>query len=78
MPSQRVYPPAERPDVEVLVDGAWYAGELRAWTPGPDGWVAQVQWRRVAGETRLANFPAAEVRLAVSQTPDEVRSLRPV
>jgi hypothetical protein len=25
------YPNDQRPDVEVLVDGAWYPGELRQW-----------------------------------------------
>lgn len=66
MPTQRIYPPAKWPDVEVLVDGAWYPGELRAWTSTPDGWVAQVQWRRAVAENRLSNFHEDQVRPAAS------------
>ena len=34
--------PGERPDVEVLVDETWCAGELRMWTQDDDGsWTAQ-------------------------------------
>lgn len=30
-----VYPPADRPEVEVLVDGVRHHGELRMWDPAP-------------------------------------------
>ena len=32
-----VYRPDERPEVEVLVDGAWFYGELSMWTDNRDG-----------------------------------------
>lgn len=62
MATQRVYPPAEQPEVEVLVDGSWYPGDLRSWTSTPDGWVAQVRWNRAPGENLLGNFPEDRVR----------------
>jgi hypothetical protein len=45
------------PDVDVLVGGGRYPGEVRAWTPTAKGWVAQVQWRRTAGENRPPTAP---------------------
>jgi hypothetical protein len=58
-----VYPPADRPEVEVLVDGTWYPGELRMWTQGEDGsWSANVMWSRASGENRLDTFPSDNVR----------------
>jgi hypothetical protein len=35
--TQTVYPPADRPEVEVLVEGTWHYGELRMWTQHRDG-----------------------------------------
>lgn len=60
----RIYAPAERPDVEVLVDGEWLVGELRAWFPvGDDEWVAQVQYRPAGTTTRqIDRFAAGDVR----------------
>jgi len=45
----RIYRADERPDVEVLVDGTWWPGELRGtWTR--DGQpVANVSWRTGPG-----------------------------
>jgi hypothetical protein len=40
MPEAVVYRPADRPDVEVLIGGTWYPGELRMWSPRPE-------WREV-------------------------------
>ena len=55
--------PAERPEVEGLVDGVWYPGELRMWTKARDGsWSANVMWSRVSGENRLDTVPADHVR----------------
>lgn len=62
MPVQRVYPPAERPDVEVLVEGTWYAGDLRMWSRVDDLWIAQVRWNRGPGENLVGNFPEDRVR----------------
>lgn len=46
MPEARLYRPDERPDVEVLVDGTWWPGELHAWWPHEDGsWEATCSWR---------------------------------
>ena len=62
--SQTVYLPAERPEVEVLVDGSWYYGELRIWSRGEDApWLANVTWGRTHGEHRIDTFPAEDVRL---------------
>lgn len=68
-PQPVVYHPADRPDVEVMVDGNWHPGELRMWQPTPDGWAGQVQWRREVGMTFLDSFPAARIREASSFSP---------
>lgn len=58
-----VYLPADRPDVEVLVDGEWCEGELRMWLQHPDGsWWGDVQWRRDPGATYLGSFPTHQLR----------------
>ena len=64
MPVVRTYRPHERPDIEVLIDGHWCKGELRQWSQDGDGqWSAQVNWRRMAGETFIDKFPADRIRL---------------
>ena len=61
--SPTVYSPADRPEVEVLVEGAWYTSELRMWTQSKDGsWFANVTWSRAHGENRIDIFPAERVR----------------
>lgn len=61
--SIRTYPPGQWPDVEVLVDATWCAGELRSWKRTPHGWVAQVRWRRGPGQGNyVGSFPADQVR----------------
>ena len=61
--SRQVYSPADRPEVEVLIDGVWYPGELCMWTQASDGsWSADVMWSRVSGENRNDTFPADHVR----------------
>lgn len=52
MAGQRiVYSPLERPDVEVLVDGTWWPGEVRMATELDDGtWTHNVQYRTDAGQ----------------------------
>jgi hypothetical protein len=58
-----VYLPADRPDIEVCVDGEWWPGELRMWTRLPDGsWTAQATWRREVGMTYVDTFSAEQVR----------------
>ena len=53
------------PEVEVLVDGTWYFGDLRMWSPvGDSGWEATVTYSLSAGERRIDRFPADRVRLA--------------
>jgi hypothetical protein len=55
--------PIDWPDVEVLVDGTWYPGELRAWFPvGDDGWNANVNCRTGVAQQYLATVPADHVR----------------
>lgn len=60
-----VYAPADRPDVEVLVDGDWLPGEARMrWIDDAGIWWYQVQWRPPGTNTRrLDNIPASSVRL---------------
>lgn len=65
MPEPRVYEPADRPDVEVLIDGTWYPGELRAWYPQPDGtWHGDVMWSAGPAQNRLDTVPAERIRPA--------------
>lgn len=72
MREPRIYAPADRPDVEVLVDGDWLPGELRMWMPeGEDAWSAQVQWRPPGTNSRrIDTFEAARVR-AVDEDPTD-------
>jgi hypothetical protein len=65
MPRQHiVHKPADRPDVEVLVEGTWCPGEVRMSTQLDDGgWVFSVQWRPPGTDTRrLDTFPKGQVR----------------
>lgn len=59
-----VYPPAERPDVEVVVDEEWLVGEARMrWIDDSSIWWYQVAWRPKGTHTRrLDSFPAHLVR----------------
>jgi hypothetical protein len=55
MRDYRVFKPDDRPDVEVLVDGAWCDGELRMWTQREDGsWWGNVAWRPPGEHTPTA------------------------
>jgi hypothetical protein len=59
----RTYHGHDMPFVEVLVDGVWYTGDLRAWRQDDDhSWTAQVSWSKAAGETYLGIFAAEDVR----------------
>ncbi len=58
----RVYPPGERPDVEVRVEDAWWPGEVRSWSPSPSGWWANCSWHRATGETQLGTFHQDDLR----------------
>ena len=62
MPEPRDFTPADRPDVEILVDGVWYAGELRAWLPRDDGWHGNVEYSTGVGENRLDTVPEYRIR----------------
>lgn len=63
----RVYAPSERPDIEAMVDGEWFRGELRMWTQREDGsWWAQVNYSRGAGRRFLTTLPAEHVRRAAA------------
>lgn len=64
MATHHIPKPGDRPDVEVLVDGAWLAGEVRMQTQRDDGsWVLEVQYR-LPGEhsSRIDSFAAELVR----------------
>jgi hypothetical protein len=60
------YPFGERPDVEVLVEGTWYPGELRAWSrPFPHAggaWWGNVEYRTGAARRRFATVRSDRVR----------------
>ena len=59
----KTYSVAERPDVEVEVDGTWFYGELRQWLLDDAGdWHADVKWHAGPGENRIDTFPADKVR----------------
>lgn len=60
----REYPPADWPDVEVLVDGDWLPGDLRAWSRRDDGWHGHVQYSKGPAQNYLASFPAEQIRKA--------------
>lgn len=62
MPDTRTYAPADRPAVEVEVNGRWLPGELRMWTRREGGWWAQVSYSEAAGMTRIETVPASRVR----------------
>ena len=53
-PRHRTYSGWARKDVEVLVDGTWYDGELRSWDrAGSGSWSGVVvTWRRELGARR--------------------------
>jgi hypothetical protein len=58
MPEPLVYRAADRPAVEVLIDDTWYPGELRMWSPRPDGtWEGNVMHSTGPAENRLDTFP---------------------
>jgi hypothetical protein len=58
MPEPVVYRPADRPDVEIEIDGTWYPGELRAWFPRDDGtWEGNVMYSLGPAQNHLDQFP---------------------
>ena len=59
-----VYAPADRLEVEVLVDGSGFLGSCGCGGRLPDGfWSANVMWSGTRGENRLDNVPAERVIL---------------
>lgn len=58
-----VHAPADRPDVEVLVDARWLVGEVRQqWQEG-EVWLVEVQYRRPGTHSRtIDTFPLERVR----------------
>jgi hypothetical protein len=59
----KVYMPHERPQVEVLVDGVWYPGELRGEWRRHGRRLCNVSWRPRVGLARLDTVTADRVRL---------------
>lgn len=62
--AEHVYAPADRPDVEVLVDGTWHPGELRGWWDRDGVRLMNVSWREAVGMTRIDTVPDDRVRPA--------------
>ncbi len=61
MPANRIYNPADRPEVQVQVDGQWYDGDLYAWRDRDGEQWGQVRYSRDQ-QTYLDNFPAHRIR----------------
>ena len=67
MREPRIFTGHDMPEVEVLIDNAWYFGDLRMWSPNDDGtWTAHVTYNLAAGERRIDSFPAHHVRAATN------------
>jgi hypothetical protein len=79
MPKVHVPKPSDRPDVEVLIDGAWCQGELRMWARHDDGtWTAQVQYQPPDGDSGvIRTFSADDVREDAVDRPAVVSRGRP-
>jgi hypothetical protein len=60
------YPRDQRPEVEVLVDGIWWPGKLRAWSrPANFGpWWGNVTYRSDQGRERVATVHMDRLRHA--------------
>jgi hypothetical protein len=58
------YKPHERPEVEVLVNGVWRPGQLRATWRRRGRRFCSVSWTEGPGTTRSETLPAARVRPA--------------
>jgi len=71
----REFPVGERPHVEVLVEGAWFPGELRAWSrPSPVGgvWWGNVMCHDAEGEDRATVVRRDCLRVVGPVTPDGI------
>lgn len=67
----RVYAPADRPLIEVLVDETWRPGELRAWSQREGGaWWGNVSWSAGPGLTYLDTVPAERLRPVADENDD--------
>jgi hypothetical protein len=64
VPTHHIPKPHERPDVEVLVDGAWCRGEVRMQTQLEDGsWRLEVQYRPPGEHSSyIGTFGVGDVR----------------
>lgn len=72
-PAHTVYPPHERPEVEVLVDGTWHYGTLRMWKLDGDTWTGSVTWSAPDGN-RIDDFDSEHIRpLPDPYPPDATR-----
>jgi hypothetical protein len=49
-------------DVEVLVDGTWWPGNLEHWRRRDDRWEGWIRWSTGPGENRVDWFPAERIR----------------
>jgi hypothetical protein len=60
----REYGPHERPKVEVLVEGVWYPGRLRAWSRPSNGgpWWGNVIYRSAPGKRHVATVHQSRIR----------------
>lgn len=59
-----IFRPADRPEIEALVDGTWHSGELRAWVPRDGSWEARVWYSLRPGHMCLVTLAADHIRCA--------------
>jgi hypothetical protein len=49
-------------DVDVLIDGEWHFGVLRAWRREGETWLGNVVWNKGPGDNRIDWVPAERLR----------------
>lgn len=60
--AEYVYPEAERPEVEVEVDGLWHPGVLCGWRDVEGQRQMDVEWRTELGSDFIDTVPNVRVR----------------
>jgi hypothetical protein len=69
MPDPLAYLPAERPTIEIEIEGGWRPAKLIAWYPSGDGtWVGNVEYATASGENTIATLPKDRIRTRATIT----------